>query len=81
MRTTASKRASGVAANRRLLLTLLAILAAICVFIGLAAVVGWVGTYVFPVVVLISVGIGIFLLLARVVKRLPGGHDISNWWQ
>jgi hypothetical protein len=81
MRTTASKRASGMAANRRLLLTLLAILAAICVFIGLAAVVGWVGTYVFPVVVLISVGIGIFLLLARVVKRLPGGYDISNWWQ
>jgi hypothetical protein len=81
MRTTASKRESGVAANRRLLLTLLAILAAICVFMGLAAVVGWVGTYVFPVVLLISVGIGTFLLLTLVVKRLPRGHDISNWWQ
>jgi hypothetical protein len=72
MRTTASKRESGVAANRRLLLTLLVILAAIC---------GWVGTFVFPVVLLISVGIGTFLLLTLVVKRLPRGHDISNWWQ
>jgi fatty acid desaturase len=81
MRTTASKRESGVAANRRLLLTLLVILAAICVFMGLAAVVGWVGTYVFPVVLLISVGIGTFLLLTLVVKRLPRGHDISDWWQ
>ncbi len=38
--------------TRRSLLRLLVLLAGICVFVGLVGiVVGWVGTYVFPVVV------------------------------
>jgi fumarate reductase subunit C len=81
MRTTASKREGSVAANRRLLLTLLAILVVICVFVGLAAVVGWVSTYLLPVVVILGVGVGLVLLLMQTVKRLSRGHDISDWWQ
>jgi hypothetical protein len=76
MRTTASKRESSAAANRLLLLTLLAILVVICVFVSLAALVGWVGTYLLPVVVLLGMGVGVVFLLIQVVKRLPGGHDL-----
>jgi hypothetical protein len=45
-----------------------------------AAVVGWVG-YLIPVAVLLGAGLVVLWLLVQLVNRLPGGHDISEWWQ
>jgi hypothetical protein len=45
-----------------------------------AAVVGWVG-YLIPIAVLLGAGLVVLWLLVQLVKRLPGGHDISDWWQ
>jgi hypothetical protein len=47
----------------------------------LAAAVGWVGTYLVPLAVLLVMGVVVLWLLVQLVKRLPGGHDISDWWQ
>ena len=58
--------------TRRSLLRLLVLLAGICVLAGLVgAVVGWVGTYLVPVVVIIAVAIYIVALLMWAVERLP----------
>jgi len=58
--------------TRRSLLRLLALLVGICVSVGLVgAVVGWVGTYVFPVVVILVVAIYIVALGLWAVERLP----------
>ena len=67
--------------NRRSLLALLMILAGVIALTILATVVGWFNTYVVPLVVLLGVGVVVLWLLVQLVKKLPGGHDISDWWQ
>ena len=67
--------------NRRGLLVLLMILAGVIALTILAAMVGWVNTYVVPLAVLLVVGLVVVWLLVQLVKRLPGAHDISDWWQ
>jgi cytochrome c biogenesis protein CcdA len=58
--------------TRRSLLRLLVLLAGICVFVGLVGiVVGWVGTYLFPVVVILAVIIYIVALGLWVAERWP----------
>jgi Flp pilus assembly protein TadB len=53
--------------TRRSLLRLLVLLAGICVLVGLVgAVVGWVGTYLVPAVVILVVA-----LIMWVIERLP----------
>jgi fatty acid desaturase len=74
-------RANRRTVSRRRFLTLLAILAVVCALVVLAAAVGWVGTYLVPLAVLLVMGVVVLWLLVQLVKRLPGGHDISDWWQ
>jgi hypothetical protein len=75
------KHAIRVFVNRhRLLLALLMIVTVVLVLV-LASMVNGVGYYLISVAVLLGMGIGVGLLLVRVVKRFPGGHDISDWWQ
>ena len=58
--------------TRRSLLKLLALLVGICALVGLVGfVVGWVGTYLFPVVVIVAVIIYIGALGLWVVERWP----------
>ena len=58
--------------TRRSLLRLLVLLAGICVLVGLVgAVVGWVGTYLVPAVVILAVVILVVALIMWVVERLP----------
>jgi hypothetical protein len=58
--------------TRRSMLRLLVLLAGICVLAGLVgAVVGWVGTYLVPVVVILVVAIYIVALVMWAVERLP----------
>ncbi len=58
--------------TRRSLLRLLVLLAGICVLAGLVgAVVGWVGTYLVPVVVILAVAIYIVALVMWAVERWP----------
>jgi Na+/melibiose symporter-like transporter len=66
--------------NRRSLLALLMILAGVIALTILATVVGWFSTYVVPLAMLLVVAVVLLWLLAQLVK-LPGGHDISDWWQ
>jgi Na+/melibiose symporter-like transporter len=66
--------------NRRSLLALLMILAGVIALTILATMVGWFSTYVIPLAVLLVVAVVLFWLLMQLVK-LPGGHDISDWWQ
>jgi hypothetical protein len=66
---------------RRRWLALLAILLVVgFAFARVAAVVGWVG-YLIPLAVLLGAGLVVLWLLVQLVKRLPGAHDISDWWQ
>ena len=74
-------RANRGPVSRRRFLTLLAILAVVFALVVLAAAVGWVGTYLVPLAVLLVMGVVVLWLLVQLVKRLPGGHDISDWWQ
>src|ERR671917_2399120 len=56
----------------RSLLRLLVLLAGICVLVGLVgAVVGWVGTYLVPAVVILVVIIFTLALVKWAVERLP----------
>ncbi len=56
----------------RSLLRLLVLLAGICVLAGLVgAVVGWVGTYLVPAVVILAVVILVVALVMWAVERLP----------
>ena len=58
--------------TRRSLLRLLVLLAGICVFVDLVGiVVGWVGTYIVPVVVILAVVIYVVALGLWAVERLP----------
>jgi cytochrome c biogenesis protein CcdA len=58
--------------TRRTLLRLLVLLVGICVLVALAGlVVGWVGTYLVPVVVIVAVIIYILALGLWVVERWP----------
>ncbi len=58
--------------TRRGLLRLLVLLVGICVFVGLVGiVVGWVGTYLFPLVVILAVVIYIVALGLWVAERWP----------
>jgi cytochrome c biogenesis protein CcdA len=58
--------------TRRSLLRLLVLLVGICVFVGLVGiVVGWVGTYIVPVVVILAVVIYIVALGLWVAERWP----------
>ncbi len=58
--------------TRRSLLRLLVLLAGICLLVGLiGAVVGWVGNYLVPVVVILAVAIYIVALVKWAVERLP----------
>jgi cytochrome c biogenesis protein CcdA len=58
--------------TRRSLLRLLVLLVGICVFVGLVGiVVGWVGTYIVPVVVSLAVVIYIVALGLWVAERWP----------
>ena len=68
--------------NRRSLLALLMILAGVIALTILATVVvGWFSTYVVPLAVLLVVAVVVLWLLMQLVKELPKGHDISDWWQ
>jgi hypothetical protein len=62
-------------------LALLMIVTVVLGAVALAFIVNGVGYYLISLAVLLGLGVGVFLLLVRVVKRLPGGHDISDWWQ
>jgi hypothetical protein len=75
------KHAIRVFVNRHRLLALLMIVTVVFVSVVVASMVNGVGYYLISLAVLLGMGVGIFLLLVRVVKRLPGGHDISDWWQ
>ena len=58
--------------TRRSLLRLLVLLAGICMLVGLVgAVVGWVGTYLVPAVVILAVAIYIVALVLWAIERLP----------
>jgi cytochrome c biogenesis protein CcdA len=58
--------------TRRGLLKLLALLVGICVLVGLVGVlVGWIGTYLFPVVVIVVVAVYIVALGLYTFERLP----------
>ena len=63
--------------TRRSLLRLLVLLAGICVLVGLVgAVVGWVGTYLVPTIMILAVVILAVVILAValvmwVIERLP----------
>ena len=69
-RRTASGRGNGLAARRRSLLMLSAVLGLVLLFLGLASLVGWVGTYLFPVVVVVGVVVFSFALLVWVAGKL-----------
>ena len=64
--------------TRRRLLKLLVLLAGICVFVGLVGiVVGWVGTYIFPVVVAFAVlGVSLGLLAWAIITLYNEGNKI-----
>ena len=73
---------------RRLIVALFAILGVVLLsFVGLAAVVGptkavdWVSPYLIPMAALLGAVFVILALLVGLAKRLPKGHDISDWWQ
>jgi NO-binding membrane sensor protein with MHYT domain len=73
---------------RRLIVALLAILGIVLLsFVGLAAVVGptkavqWVSPYLIPMAAILGAVFVILSLLVGMVKRLPKGQDISDWWQ
>jgi cytochrome c biogenesis protein CcdA len=58
--------------TRRSLLRLLVLLAGICVLVGLVgAVVGWVGTYLVPAVMILAVVILVVALIMWAIERLP----------
>jgi Flp pilus assembly protein TadB len=67
--------------NRRSLLALWMILAGVIALTILATVVGWFSTYVVPLAVLLGAGVVVLWLLVQLAKKLPGGYDISDWWQ
>jgi membrane glycosyltransferase len=67
--------------NRRSLLALLMILAGVIALTILATVVGWFSTYMVPLAVLLVAAVVMLWLLVQLAKKLPGGHDISDWWQ
>jgi len=66
--------------SRRRWLALLAIVVVGFALAIVAAVGGWVG-YLIPMAVLLGAGLVVLWVLVQLVKRLPGGHDISDWWQ
>ena len=61
---------NGAATGRRSLSMLLGVLGLVLVFLGLASFVGWVGTYLFPVVLIVAVVVSSFALLAWVAGKL-----------
>ena len=63
--------------SRRRWLALLSIVVVGFALAIVAAVVRWVG-YLIPMAVLLGAGLWV---LVQLVKRLPEGHDISDWWQ
>ena len=64
----------------RSLLRLLVLLAGICVLVGLVGVVvGWVGTYLVPVVVIFVVMIFTLALVMWAVERLPEPPNRDRW--
>jgi hypothetical protein len=65
------KRAIRVFVNRYCLLALLTIVTVVFVSVVVASMVNGVGYYLISLAVLLGMGVGIFLLLVRVVKRLP----------
>ena len=65
------KRAIIVFVNRYCLLALLMIVTVVFVSVVVASMVNGVGYYLISLAVLLGMGVGIFLLLVRVVKRLP----------
>jgi hypothetical protein len=65
------KRAIRVFVNRYCLLALLMIVTVVFVSVVVASMVNGVGYYLISLAVLLGMGVGIFLLLVRVVKRLP----------
>jgi hypothetical protein len=75
------RRANRRPVSRRRLLTLLAKLAVVFALVVLAAVMGWVGTNLIPLAVLLGMGVVVLWLLVQLVKGLPRGRDFSDWWQ
>jgi hypothetical protein len=67
--------------RHRLLLALLMILTVVLALVVLASMVNGVGYYLISLAALLGIGVGVGLLVVRVVKRLPGAHDISDWRQ
>jgi fatty acid desaturase len=65
--------------NRRRLLALLAIPAVVIILMALAAVVGWVGAYLIPVVVILGVIIAAVALLMWALDRLPTPPSRDRW--
>ena len=60
-------------------LIVVGVVAAILVGPGIA--IGWVGTNLIPLAMLLGMGVVVLWLLVQLVKRLPGGRDLSDWWQ
>ena len=75
------RRATRRPVSRRRLLTLLAILAVVVALVVLAAVMGWVGTNLILLAVLLGMGVVVLWLLVQLVKGLPRGRGFSDWWQ
>jgi cytochrome c biogenesis protein CcdA len=66
--------------TRRSLLRLLVLLVGICLLVGLVgAVVGWVGTYLVSVVVILAVVIYVVALLMWALGRWPDPFDRDRW--
>jgi len=79
-RDSAMSRPNNHPISRRRWLALLAILVVGFALAIVAAVVRWVG-YLIPMAVLLGAGLVVLWVLVQLVKRLPGGDDISDWWQ
>ncbi len=69
-RRTASGGENGVVGRRRSPLMVSAVLGLVLLFLGLASFVGWVGTYLFPVLLIVGVVVLSFALLVWVAGKL-----------
>ena len=70
MRRTLSTRESATAAKRRRLVRFSVILTVVCLLLSLAVFVSGLGTYLFPVMVILGVVAGSFALLVWVASQL-----------
>ena len=76
-----SRVARRVRTIARVVLALLVVVVVAAIVVGPGRAIDWVDTYLFPMAALLAVGLCVLLLLVRLTNRLPGGHDLSDWWQ